>query len=164
MGKWLTDRTGTAVLFFLLLGYAVYEAFSFGLAARLLPLIIGIPAFCLSVLVLGAELHAQRRNTGQDSKVDGDSGGADDQSLQDERSLARKEWTVIAWLAGLVLFIYLIGILWAIPIFLILFMRLQGREPWKATLSVSFGTIAFIYLLFIVILRMQLYQGVLFVP
>ena len=63
MRKVLTDRSAVSVLFVVLLGVAVYQAFAFNNAARLMPLIIGIPTLALSLAVLGMEVASQRAGT-----------------------------------------------------------------------------------------------------
>ena len=69
-----------------------------------------------------------------------------------------KTWfTIINF--GLVVLIWLIGLLWTIPVFLVLFLWLQAREPWRLIVAISLGTWAVVYLLFVQILSMDLYQG-----
>lgn len=159
MRKWLTDRSALCILFFLISGLAVYQAFSFDPRARLMPLIIGIPTFLLSTAVLVVELVAQWKGKKQ-------TGGAMDASRvkeaateEEKRSRSRREIAAVLWLIGLIVIIWLAGLLWSIPIFLILFLRLQGHESWKLTLPISLGTWAVVYLLFVLVLKMELYTG-----
>jgi putative tricarboxylic transport membrane protein len=160
MRRLITGRTAISLFFFLLACLAVYRAFDFSFAARMMPLIIGIPTLVLSAVVLVTEIASQwtgkpRRAEGA---MDGSRLGKDLEPLE-RRAMARREASVILWLIGLVVLIWLFGLLWSIPVFLVLFLRLQGREPWRLIIPVSLGTWAVVYLLFVQILSMELYQG-----
>lgn len=160
MRKLLTDRTAISLFFFLLLGGAVYSAFDFSSVARLMPLIVGIPTFVLAAAVLGMEIASQW--TGKPKKAGGAMDGSrlgKDLSPQERRTMMRREGSMVLWLIGLVVLIWLIGLLWSIPVFLALFLWLQGREPWRLIISISLGTWAVVYLLFALILKMELYGG-----
>jgi len=161
MRKWLTDRSVLSLFLFLILGLAVYQAFSFGPRARLMPLIIGIPTFLLSVAVLVAELVAQWRGKKRAGSAMDASRVEEPITPEEKRVRSRRETAAVLWLLGLVVIIWLTGLIWAIPVFLILFLRLQGHEPWKVTLPISLGTWMVVYLLFVVILKMELYNGLL---
>jgi hypothetical protein len=160
MRKLLTNRTATSLFFFLLLGLAVYRAFDFGAAARLMPLIIGIPTFVLSALVLGMEIVSQWQGKPEKAKgsMDGSRLGKD-LSLEERRTMTRREVSLILWLMVLIGLIWLFGLLWSIPIFLVLILWLHGREPWRLVISISLGTWVVAYLLFGQILKMEFYQG-----
>ena len=148
------------LFFFLALGYAVYSASDFNDAAGLMPLIIGIPTLVLSAIVLAMEIASQW--IGKPRKTEGAMDGSRqgrDLSPKERRDLARREGSLILWLIGLVLLVWLFGLLWSIPVFLVLFLWLQGREPWRLNIAISLGTWAVVYLLFVQILNMELYQG-----
>lgn len=162
MRRLITDRTAVGLLFFLLLGLAVYRAFDFSFAARLMPLIIGVPTFALSVVVLALEISSQWK--GKPKKAEGAMDGSrlgKDLSPEQKRAITRREVSLLLWLVALILLIWLFGLLWSIPIFLICFLWLQGREPWRLILPISLGTWVAVYVLFAEILKMELYQGLL---
>jgi Tripartite tricarboxylate transporter TctB family len=160
MRKLLTNRTAISLFFFMLLGLAVYRAFDFGVAARLMPLIIGIPTFVLSAVVLGMEIVSQWQGKPKKAKgaMDGSRLGKD-LSPEERRAMTRREVSVISWLIGLIVLIWLFGLLWSIPIFLVLILWLHGREPWRMVISIALGTWVVAYLLFGQILKMEFYQG-----
>jgi hypothetical protein len=160
MRKLFTSRTVISLFFFLFMGLALYYALDFGLAARLMPLVVGVPTFLLSFIVLVMELRSQWKEkpiTGEgamDSSRVGKDLGAEEQ-----RIVSRGEFSIVLWLLGLVALIWIAGLLWSIPIFLVLFLWLKGREPWRFILPISVGTWLFVYLLFVQLLRMELSTG-----
>ena len=160
MRRLITDRSAISLFLFLLACFAVYRAFDFNDAARLMPLIIGIPTLALSAVVLVMEIAAQWKGKPKSAQgaLDGSRLGKD-LSPKERRALARRELSLILWFVGLVVLIWLIGLLWTIPVFLVLFLWLQAREPWRLIVAISLGTWAVVYLLFVQILSMDLYQG-----
>ena len=69
--------------------------------------------------------------------------------------------SVVAWMAGLLVMIYLIGHLVSVPLFVLLYLKLHG-ERWLLTISVSLGALAVVYLGFIIALGRPLHEGLLF--
>jgi len=158
--KLITDRTAIGLFFFLLMCFAVYAAFDFDVEARMMPLIVGVPTLALGTVVLIMEIASQWIGKPKHSEgaMDGSRLGKD-LNAQERRAMARRETSLVLWLIGIVVLIWLIGLLWSIPVFLVLFLWLQAREPWRLIVSISLGTWAVVYLLFVHILNMELYRG-----
>ena len=76
----------------------------------------------------------------------------------------KREFQVICWLAGLITAVYLVGIMPAVVLFVFLFVKLYGEKKMVATSAFTILFLAFIYVLFIVILKVKLYTGILKVP
>jgi hypothetical protein len=68
----------------------------------------------------------------------------------------------ILWLALFTVMLVLIGILYAVPLYMLASMRLRGNRSWLISLAVAGATTAFIWFLFAGILRLELYPGYLF--
>jgi len=160
MRRLITDRTAISLFLFLLACFAVYRALDFNDAARLMPLIIGVPTLVLATVVLVMEITAQWKGKPRSTEgaLDGSRLGKD-LSPKERRAMARRELSLILWLVGLVVLIWLVGLLWSIPVFLVFFLWLQAKEPWPLIVAISLGTWAVVYLLFVQILSMDLYQG-----
>ena len=60
----------------------------------------------------------------------------------------RRGGAFLLWCIALLGLVKLIGLLPALLVFLVAYMRLHGRERWPTCVSVSIGTIAFCYILF----------------
>jgi hypothetical protein len=52
------------------------------------------------------------------------------------------------WLAAFMASMACIGLIPTVPIFVIGYMRLEGREPWRLVLPQAIGLAAFIYVVF----------------
>jgi len=52
------------------------------------------------------------------------------------------------WMVGFLMSMALIGLIPTVPLFVILFMRVEGREPWRIVLPLAAIMCVFIYVLF----------------
>jgi hypothetical protein len=75
---------------------------------------------------------------------------------------ALKQLGAIAWVALFVALMALIGILYAVPVYVFASMLLRGRRPLWLCAAVSAGITLFIWLLFEQVLQLELYPGLLF--
>ena len=73
-----------------------------------------------------------------------------------------RQLSAVLWLAGFVTGIVLIGILAAVPLYVFAAIRFRGGRGYATALAAAAGTTLFIYLLFGVVLRLELYPGILF--
>jgi hypothetical protein len=73
-----------------------------------------------------------------------------------------RQIAAMLWVAGLALALVEIGIVYAVPWFVIAFMRVQGQRPlWFSVLGGG-SVMLVVWLLFSVLLRLPLYPGALF--
>jgi len=73
-----------------------------------------------------------------------------------------KQFTAIAWVLGFVALMVLVGILYAVPLYVFASMLLRGRRPlWLCALVAAAATV-FIWFLFERVLMLELYPGILF--
>ncbi len=132
---------------------AFASSLAWPLGARLVPDTVAIGGIAFALLhfagnftklapVAGAPPPPPAKKTAQDeSAVDLLSGLGMGTILQ--RALVFLAWCLFYLGAT-----WLIGLLPAMLVFLILYMRFQGHESWRVTLMVAFGTTAFGYVLF----------------
>ncbi len=73
-----------------------------------------------------------------------------------------KQLTAVLWVAGFAAALVLIGILYAVPLYVFSSLYFQGRRPLFMCLGVSAAATVMIWLLFDVVLRLELYPGILF--
>jgi len=73
----------------------------------------------------------------------------------------QRELMMIFWLAFLLALIFMLGLLYTVPIFLFLFLKLQGKQSWFVSATCSFVLFALVYGLFGVVLSLEFPQGVL---
>ncbi len=80
---------------------------------------------------------------------------------QDPLERKKRFWLMMGWMVGFSLAVYLFGHLVAIPIFTLLFMRLNG-EKWVVSIGCAVGLTLIVYFAFVVATKTTLYGGVLF--
>lgn len=169
------------VLFLVLSGGATMIAFSFDRAeARLFPLVTGAVTTFLILSYFGIvrtpslrrRLHAyieddvfMKISAAGDSLLEEEAEEASEVShqtagLPDEVRVPR-ERQVFAYLIGFVALAWLVGLTIAAPVLLMAFMVGYSKKSWSLALVVTASTSAFMYLVFIVVLRLPLHFGVL---
>ena len=106
----------------LLAGAAVIIALDWPLKAKLFPIAIGIPVFCMAAAeVVWGLLDPAARSEAMEFKLSEQGPG----STGKGRTLL-----AIAWMVGFLAAIVLLGFPLAIPLLVVLYMKLQGREGW----------------------------------
>ncbi len=109
-----------SVAIMLLAAWGVYSALDWPLKAKLFPLVIGIPLFCLA----GAEAMWALFGAGH-------AGAARDLTLSEDLppEIARRRTAIaVAWIAGFFAAILLLGFPLAVPLFVFLYLAIQGKE------------------------------------
>ncbi|MBT4006841.1 MAG: tripartite tricarboxylate transporter permease [Rhodospirillales bacterium] len=72
---------------------------------------------------------------------------ADDQGLP-TRDMLKRAAAFFGWLLGFMVFVALIGMIPTVTLFVIAYMRVEGREPWRLVAILATGMTVFSYLLF----------------
>jgi len=68
----------------------------------------------------------------------------------------------VAWVFGFALAMLFIGILYAVPLYVFASLYFRGRRPLLMAVGVSAAATAMIWLLFVAVLGLELYPGMLF--
>lgn len=126
---------GIAVMF--ASGAAVVIAMDWPVKAKLFPMAIGIPVFCMAAAeVLWGLLRPADRVGAMDFRP----------SEQLPPKIAvRRTWVTIAWMLGFLAGIVLAGFPVAVPLLVLLYARLQGREGWALSLGLALAVWGFFY-------------------
>lgn len=139
----------------------VLEAVDYSEAARLFPLIVGIPLVVMllaNILLLAMGDRVDLQVVGFfDAMGEIDTVSTRDAVPQAERY--RREVTMILWVGAFVLLTWLVGNLAAIFVFVFAFIAVHERAPARA-FFIAAVTIGFIYLLFVRLLGATLWRGV----
>jgi len=117
-----------SVLIMVASGYGVIAATAWPWKAALFPLVIGIPLFCLAVAELLWTLFGS---------APAEAGEAKDFQLSIGKDTARRTVVASAWILGFFAAIVLLGFPIAVPLFVLLYLRLQGREGWIVSLAMT---------------------------
>jgi hypothetical protein len=135
-------RVGPAGLFaaivVLLLALALWQSRNFGPRAGLFPWVIGTPTVVLALIQLAKDLKRHKKPSAAHL------GG-----IEVPPEVARRRTLVIiGWTVGFFLAIWLLGFAVAVPLTMLLYLKLAGQEKWPMTLIVTSLTWAFFYGLF----------------
>ena len=135
-------------------GWAIYAAIGWPFKAKLFPMVIAVTVLCLAAAELAWALFgSQPAERAADFQM----------TTEVPREIAvRRTAVVIAWMAGFFAVIVLIGFPWAVPLFVFLYLKVQGRE--STWLSVAFSAVVWglFYGLFVKLLNIPFPTGWLF--
>ncbi len=154
----LVDRRSMSAFWFAfaLLGFFLFfvdETYEYEGRVRLFPLLVGYMGIILCVLDV---LSLTNGRAG--AFVTGMFGRAFDPKNLEGRTLAR-ELIVLVCMCGIVVAIYLFGFLVATPLVVMLWMRIAGGKSIAVTAGTGAGAFLFVWGLFELILRYELYRG-----
>jgi len=105
-------------------GYAIVTAWAWPWKAALFPLAIGVPVFLLAAAEVAWGLtgrHARRDDAVKDFQLS---------AHLPEKETLRRTGVAIGWILGFFAGILLLGFPIAIPLFVFLFLKIQGQEGW----------------------------------
>ncbi|MDP2620544.1 MAG: tripartite tricarboxylate transporter permease [Hyphomicrobiales bacterium] len=161
LGALLTNlappRFDPQVVFYLaflaFVGFLVVIATGWDFAANIAPLIMGTTALIMAGMSLlnyvfrrpAVSDPSKPKRMSLDVEVD-DAGAA-------VALVARRATVFLVWILGLYLGIYLIGMLPALFLFIVLYMRVDGNERWSQVAAVAASITAFNFVLFDYLLR-----------
>jgi hypothetical protein len=125
--------------------------------SRMVPLVVGYATLVLVVLDL---LSRFDNPVGHAIRV---AAGADFSNLEMPNTpRPSKELVQAAWMVGAVVAVLLIGLLAAVPVYVLLSMRLNGGRSWLEAAISAAGTGLFVYVVFEFLLSYELYRGMFF--
>lgn len=78
-----------------------------------------------------------------------------------ENSRAKRELRMFAWILSLVVFIYFFGLLIAIPMFMLFYLRWRSGERWLFSILMTAGMWGLLYGVIVIALRTHFYEGLL---
>jgi hypothetical protein len=136
----------------LLAGYGIFAATGWPWKAALFPLVIGIPLFCLAAVEALWTLFG----TAQTGKIEMEV------ALTTEAGTQRRILVAVLWMLGFFAAVVLLGFAIAVPLFLFLYLKLQGGEGWLLSIGVTLAVTAIFYGLFDALLHLPFPAGWLF--
>lgn len=140
---------GVAIM--MLSGWAVAAALDWPWKAKLFPLVIGIPVFCLATAeVLWSLFGAATREQAMDFQLS--------EHLPAKIALARA-LQAVSWMLGFFGAIALLSFPVAVPLFVFLYLKLQGREGWRLSVLLTLAVWGFFYGLFDRLLHLPFLDG-----
>lgn len=140
--------------------------FNYRPGARRVPMLIGI---CTVGLLVATTVQLFKKTTRKDKPDNETEGQLTEKVLgleappkNDHAAYPeKKDAVIIIWLLFLTAASYLIGFLLAIPLYMFLFLFVFARESWKTSLGMSIGIFVVIYLVFVKVLNIEVFKGLL---
>jgi hypothetical protein len=141
-----------SVLIMIVSGYGVVAATAWPWKAALFPLVIGVPLFALAAAealwtLFGADPASEE---------------ARDFQLSIGKDTVHRTLVAAGWIFAFFAAIVLLGFPIAVPLFVFLYLKLQGREGWGISIAFTLGTWAVFYGLFDLLLHLPFPAGWLF--
>ena len=133
--------------------WGIVSAWSWPMKAALFPLVISIPLFLLAAAEVLWVLFGSAKQT-----------AAADFKLSDHlpQSVAlRRTLLAAVWILGFFVAILLLGFLVAVPAFVFVYLRLQGKQGWVFSAVFTAAVFAFFYGLFDLLLHLPFPPGLL---
>lgn len=123
--------------------YAIFEARTFPATTRPFPFIIAGVGLVLASLLTVQEVKRPKRGVAKQATESVDS---DDDSSARGAYHKRRAIRVAEWIAGLYLGTWILGFTIALPLWFLLFLRLDGRFGWpKSLLITAFASYLFLF-------------------
>lgn len=135
---------------------AAITALKWPLRSALFPIVIGIPVFLLAttdLLLSFFEKEGNYKRSAMDFKLSED---------VDQTLAARRTLLAFAWIMGFFFLIIFLGFSISIPLFVLLYLKLQGRERWGISVIMSASAFVFFWGLFVRLLHTSLPEGLVF--
>ena len=137
-----------------LLALALWQSRNFGYRAGLFPWAIGIPTFILAIAQLGRDLYGKKKKAAA-SVIE----NVDEEI--DPAVVRQRTIEVILWTIGFFLAIWFLGFTYAVPLTIMLYLKIAGKESWLMTATVTFGCWLFYWGLFEKLLNVPFPEGLL---
>jgi TctA family transporter len=138
-----------------LLSLALWQSRNFGYRAGLFPWAIGIPTFFLAIAQLGRDLYGKKKKKAAASLIE------NVEEKIDPAVVRQRTIEVILWTIGFFLAIWFLGFSYAVPLTILLYLKIAGKESWQMTALVTFFSWLFYWGLFEKLLNVPFPEGLL---
>lgn len=155
-------RRASAYYILVILAFVILfigTSYQYKLTDRMFPLLVGyvaLPLLIMDLLSLTDSKIGEKLSIFFSAKTQKQ---VDKEADKTDRTIT-KELLIFLWIGALVLGVYLIGFLPCTPVFVYCWMKYRGGYSARKSAYLAIGTIAFVYLLFEIILQYELYPGV----
>ena len=133
------------------------QAMTWNFKARIVPTIVGTGALIFTTLSLLNQMFRERVGSAEAAVAEEAKAAISGKIHMDiathighlpTKTILIRGALFFGWMLAFMLSMSLIGLIPTVPLFIISYMRLEGREPWLLTLAMAFCTTALIYGLF----------------
>jgi hypothetical protein len=138
-----------------LLSIYVLTAWGYNPQARLLPLAVSIPILILAIGLFISDLRASRQAAGVAEELKPPTGNVG----VAPKGKFKKEVNAFVWAISLFVALYLFGFIITTALYTFLSLKVRSHFSWRSSIGVSVGCLAFLYIVMIYGLRVDLYTG-----
>jgi putative tricarboxylic transport membrane protein len=139
----------------MLLSLALWQSRNFGYRAGLFPWVIGTPTLILAFLQATREIAGKKKKTTAAAH-------AEIVEVEVDPEVAKKRTiSIILWTIGFFVAIWFFGFSYAVPLTILLYLKLAGGEKWPITIAVTFFSWLFYWALFEKMLNVPFPEGLL---
>jgi TctA family transporter len=129
------------------------QSFGWAFAARIVPTIVGAGAILFCSLSLINDVFGLHERDGATATASSKSQKIHMDIVSKTSHLPGKliltrGFAFFGWMAGFMVLMWLIGLIPAVPVFIICYMRIEGREPLKIVIPMAAAVVALIYVVF----------------
>ena len=136
------------------LAVALWQSRNFGFRAGLFPWVIGIPTLILAVAQLGRDIYGEKKQKVAEY-------GESMETKIAPADVKQRTISIILWTIGFFVAIWLLGFSIAVPLTILLYLKIAGKESWKMTALVTFFAWLFYWSLFEKLLNVPFHEGLL---
>ena len=130
---------------------ALWQSRNFGYRAGLFPWVIGTPTLLFALLQLGRDVLGKKKKAAIGER----------EVEINSQVIWQRTVSIILWTFGFFLAIWLLGFSYAVPLTMLLYLRLAGKESWTMTALVTFFSWLFYWGLFEKMLNVPFPEGLL---
>ena len=162
---------GFSIFLFLIFLTAIIIAFGYDSTTRMFPLVVGLPGAILCAIIVSSYYipAVKKRITTIKQKEFFQAYDKDEEEQEDDgkkekeyKIASLKELNISIWTICLLITIYILGFMPTIPLFVFIFLKFREKESLKSSILISLGAWIVIYVLFILLLKAQLWSGLFF--
>jgi TctA family transporter len=137
-------------------GYLLFEASGWNFSAKIVPMIVGTIGFSCVLISLANEVFRKEHRDAEDLRREAKGEVEEKIHMDLESDTGHLSLHVIlvrgliffGWLLAFMASMSMIGIIATVPLFVVLYMRLEGPEPWKLVIPQAIGLTVFIWFVF----------------
>ncbi len=133
------------------------QSFQWSFAARIIPTIVGVGALLFCTLSLLNEIFGLHERNGGKPIIGADGKEIEQKIHMDIASktahlpgnvILARGGLFFGWMLSFMAVMAVIGLIPTVPIFIISYMRFEGREPWKIVIPMAAVMVLLIYVVF----------------
>ena len=148
----------------LLVGIAVMllEALSFREKARQWPIVVCVAVLVLGIIALIIRMYPKWEKSFSALLLGSSDVTLPGESEKPEEGAEKRVVSIAIWFVGYFFCIYFVGFNIATGVFVFRCLKILGKVGWIKSFLLTMGTWVFVYLLFDVILKTELFKGIFF--